>query len=87
METIITALISAAAAIVVCLIQGQANFMKQQAEFDKAIDIIKVELKALTDKVDKHNHLIERTYELEKEVKVQSEKIGNLERRLDDDHK
>lgn len=62
-ETIIAALISGGVAIIVCVITQavQAATMRKLLEY---------RLEQLEKKVDKHNNLIERTYELEKEVAV-----------------
>ena len=65
MEAIISALIGAAGAIIVCVIQSNAQHQKQQAQFDKAIGLIEYKIDQLTMKVEKHNKLVERTYKLE----------------------
>ena len=75
METIISAVISAAAAIVVCMINN-----------NKVISLIEYRLQQLEQKQDKYNNVISRTYELEKneavleeEMKVVNHRIGDLE--------
>ena len=67
-ETIIAALISAAAAIIVCIITSSV----QTAATKK---LLEYRLTQLEQKVDKHNNLIERTYELEKKVAVLEDDI------------
>ena len=62
-ETILAALISAAAAIIVCIITSSV----QTANTKK---LIEYRLDQLEAKVDKHNNLVERTYELEKDVAI-----------------
>lgn len=62
-ETILAALISAAAAIVVCVITSTAQTATTKKLIEYRID-------QLEKKVDKHNTIIERTYQLEKEVAV-----------------
>lgn len=74
-ETIIAALISAGSAIVVCLITNIVQHRKFMAELDKKDALQEYRLKQLEDKVDKHNNLIERTYELEKKVAILEEDI------------
>lgn len=80
METmipIITAVISggsaAIAAIVVAAIQHR-----------KTVAILEFRLKELEAKVDKHNNVIERTYELEARADVQEEKIKVANNRISD---
>lgn len=80
METmipIITAVISggsaAIAAIVVAAIQHR-----------KTVAILEYRLKELEAKVDKHNNVIERTYELEARADVQEEKIKVANNRISD---
>ena len=78
METaIITALISggsaAVAAIVVAAIQHR-----------KTVAILEYRLGQLEEKVDKHNNVIERTYELEARADVQEEKLKVANNRIRD---
>ena len=69
---LITALISggsaAAAAITVAVIQSKAQHSKTLAEFEKRDALQAQRIEQLEKKMDKHNQLIERTYELEKRV-------------------
>ena len=44
----------------------------------KSTALIEYRLKQLEDKVNKHNNLIERTYQLEKQVAVIQEEISEL---------
>ena len=75
MEAIISALIGAAGAIIVCVIQSNAQHQKQQAQFDKAIGLIEYKIDQLTIKVEKHNNLVARTYKLEEVTPLHEEKI------------
>ena len=43
------------------------------------IAVIKTEIKTLSDRVAKHNNLVERMYALEKRADVTDEKIRNIE--------
>lgn len=113
MESIITAGISAAATLLVCLInngfqrkreeskRGQEK-EQQQAELTahleeiianqdestnqirSEIEMVKYQLSELAKHVDKHNNVIERTYELEKRTELQEEKIKVANHRLSD---
>ena len=65
METIISAIISAGAAIVVCLITQNRQAMRLEAQLDKQTALLEQRLGTLSDRVEKHNNVIERTYKLE----------------------
>lgn len=77
METVIAtigaALVSAAAAIIVGAIQHR-----------KSEALMEYKLDGLTKQVEKHNKLIERTYELEKDVEVIKNDIKVANHRIDD---
>ncbi len=77
MEAIYIALISgfssAAAAIAVTVIQNR-----------KTVVLLEYRLKELEKKVDKHNNLVERTYDLEARADVSEEKIKTANNRIDD---
>lgn len=60
-------------AIVVCLINNRYQNSKTLALLD-------LRLKQLEEKVDRHNSMIERVYELEKKTEVQEEKLSHLEK-------
>ena len=66
-ETIISALISAAVTLIVCLISH-----------NKTKALIVYRLEELEKKQDKHNSVIERTYKLEQDVAVIKEQIHEL---------
>ena len=84
MDVIISALIGAAGAIIVCVIQANTQHQKQQAQFDKAIGLIEYKLDELTAKVEKHNNLIDRIYKVEQTVSLHEEKIKVANHRIDD---
>lgn len=77
METIISAAVSAAATLVVCLINNV-----QQAKQTR--NLLDYKLEELTKRVDKHNSVIERTYALEKRAEVQEEQIKVANHRIQD---
>lgn len=52
------------------------------AELDKHNAIQDERIKALSDRVEKHNHVIERTYELEGRVQCMSKRITDLSARV-----
>lgn len=88
--TIITALISAAATLCVCLVNNY--YLQKTAEEKHAVTIALIEsrLTELTRQVEKHNSVIERTYQLEKNTSVIQEQIKVINHRitdLEDDNK
>ena len=89
--TIIASLISALAAIAVCMINNHFQDAKVQKAHNDNIVLIDYRLKQLEQKVDAHNSLIERTYALERRADVMEEKqtvanhrISDLEKHEDD---
>lgn len=60
-------LISAAAAIIVSAIQNR-----------KTVNLIEYKLEELTKKVEKHNSVIERTFQLEADVKVINQRLDDM---------
>lgn len=77
METIITAVITGAVTLVVCIINNRT-------QHSKTLALIEYKLTELTKTVEKHNNVIERTYELEKRMEVQEEKIKVANHRIGD---
>lgn len=71
LATIISSLISAGATLVVCLITSKA-------QHEKTMALIEYKIEELTKRVDKHNNVIERTYELERITSIHEEKLNNL---------
>ena len=87
-EVIIAALISAAAAIVVGLINSRAQHNKLIAELDKRDELQAYRIEQLERKVDKHNQVIAHTYKLEECTELLGERIKVANRRIDDlEHK
>ena len=77
METIISGIISAGAAIIVCVITQTTQARKTEA-------LLSYKLDDLTKRVDKHNNVIERTYKLEEQAAVHEEQIKVANHRIDD---
>lgn len=74
METILSACISAGVTLLVCLISNHGQQEKTRA-------LMEYKLEELTQKVEKHNSIMERTYILEEKVKVANHRIEDLERK------
>lgn len=73
MDTIISAIISAASAIAVCVINN-----------NKVISLIEYRLQQLEKKQDMYNNVISRTYELEKSEEVFDERLRTVNHRIKD---
>lgn len=83
-STIITAVISSGATLIVCLINNFFQQRKTREENSKTIELIDYKLTELTDRVNKHNNVVDRTYNLEKLTELQEEKIKVANHRIDD---
>jgi hypothetical protein len=82
------ALISAGAAILVCLINNYYMDKRRAAKAETDFEVLKAsitaEIKALTKEVEKHNNVIERVYALETKADVFEEKMKVANHRIDD---
>ena len=84
METIIGAIISAVAAIAVCIINTNSQNKKILSELDKHNAVQTEQITQLKEQVHKHNNIIERTYKLERDVAVLNNRESVSEHRLED---
>ena len=73
-ETVVVALISAGATLIVCLINNAFQAEKAEKQRNETIALIQYKIDELSDRVDKHNSIIERTYKLEQRAAVYEEK-------------
>lgn len=82
------ALISAGAAILVCLINNYYMDKRRSAKAETEFEVLKAsitaEIRSLTKEVEKHNNVIERVYQLETKADVFDEKMKVANHRLDD---
>lgn len=83
-EAIIVALITAASAVV-CQIVIASNSRKtmQQVQYDSQ-KLIEYKIDKLSERVDKHNSVIARTYKLEQDYAVVAEQIKVANHRIED---
>ena len=77
---IITGIISAGAALLVCLINNHYTRIESEKKHEANIMLISYRLEQLEKKVDLHNNVIDRTYELEKRADVADHRISDLEK-------
>ena len=77
MEAIISATITGLITLIVCLINN--NFQQKSTR-----NLIEYKLDELKKRVDKHNNVIERVYELERNAAVTDEKIEVANHRIAD---
>ena len=83
-----SALISAGAAILVCLLNNYFMERRRAAQANVDLEVLKTaissELGSLRREVEKHNNVIERVYDLEARMDVQEERQKVANHRLDD---
>lgn len=84
METVIASVISALAAVLVCVINNASQHKKTVAKVEEMNNLNQFRIEQLERKMDKHNNLIERTYKLEQREAVLEEKLKVANHRLDD---
>lgn len=77
METVLSAAISGAVTLAVCLLTNHAQSKRTLALLD-------YRLGELEKKVSKHNHLVERTYHLEGDMDVVHEQLKAANHRIND---
>lgn len=77
METLFASLVSAAVTLFVCVLNNKS-------QNDKTRALMEYKLDELTERVNKHNNLIERTYRLEEDVALHEEKIKVANHRIED---
>ena len=82
--TIVAALISGGAAIIVSVINANANHKKLFTELEKRDELQAYRIEQLEKKQDKHNALVERMFNVEKRVDVLDEKTRVANHRIDD---
>jgi hypothetical protein len=69
--------------IVVAIITGIVTLVGVVMSNSKSRAVMEVKIDALTQKVEKHNQLIERTYELERSVAVMRNDVESLKGKAD----
>lgn len=72
---LVSSLLSAGAAIAVCLITGAQQAKATREANKESWDLVNYRLDQIEQKQDKHNSIIERTFLLEKDVAIIKEQI------------
>ena len=83
MNNILPSFISAAVTLIVCMINNKSQYIMAQKKHERTIELIDYRLTELSARVDKHNTLVERTYNLEKRMDIEAEKIKSANRRIE----
>ena len=82
------AIISAGAAILVCLLNNFYMDKRREAKAETDFEVLKAsitaEIRSLTKEVEKHNQVVERVYSLETKADVFEEKMKVANHRIDD---
>ena len=81
---IITGLISGAVTLAVCLINNYYQRKDSERKHSENIVLIAYRLEQLEKEVQKHNTIIERTYDLERRQDVSEEQIKVANHRIED---
>ena len=84
METIISSCITAAITLIICLINNHGQQKRTEQQQSETRALMEYKLDELTKRVDKHNHLVERTYHLEEVSMLHEEKIKVANHRIED---
>lgn len=83
-----SAIISAGAAILVCLLNNYFMEKRRQAQASTDLEVLKAtitgEIKSLTREVEKHNQVINRVYDLESRADLFEERQKVANHRIDD---
>ena len=78
------AIISAAAAIAVCMLNNMFQQKRAEEQHNTTIALIEYKLDQLTHKVELHNNAVERLYKAEQAIEVHKEQIKVANHRIED---
>lgn len=81
--TIATALITAGVTLIGTTLTVYGGNKKISNELDKHNAVQDERISELTRRVELHNQVVERTYQLESDSRITAEKLENIERRLE----
>lgn len=69
------------ASVIVAVLSMLGTLLGSYISGNKTVALLEFRLSALEKKVDKHNNVVERTYELEKMAAIHDEQIEELQKR------
>ena len=81
---IIAALITGAASVAAITLTNYYQNRQAAQKMETKIALINQSIETLSERVDKHNSVIDRTYKLEEETAVMAERLRSHGRRIDD---
>ena len=76
------AIITGIVAIIVCIVNNWVQYNKTKQETDKTVALIQQELATLSDRVNRHNQIVERTFKLEESTALQDAELKRVNERL-----
>lgn len=86
-EAVIAAVITGVVTLAVCMVNNAYQQRKADQRQDETIRLIEYKIDQLTERVNKHNNVVERTYQLEQhsaivdeQIKVANHRLADLER-------
>lgn len=79
-EAVLSALITAAATVIVQLLISHRARAEQEEALRRQVDILIGRLDILEEKVEKHNNLVERIYRTEAEMSSVKERLAGMQR-------
>ena len=83
MVVIAPSLITGLVSLLVCIITQSAAGRKTTVTMEQRLDLLEYKFDKLCSLVDKHNNIIEKTFELEKRTDIQEEKIKELDHKVE----
>lgn len=78
------AIITAAVALIVCLINNHYQHQSTEQKHEETVRLIEYKLDQLTKKVDLHNNAVERLYIVEKRLGIDEKEIEVANHRIKD---
>ena len=80
----IEAIISAGAAILVCMLNNYFQHRRSEQQHNTTIALIEYKLDQLTKKVELHNNAVTRLYKAEQAIEIHKEQIKVANHRIED---
>lgn len=81
-ETIISSVITGGVALLVCIINNNANLKKRDTEQETKLAVIETKIESLTEEVRKHNNFAVRIPALEAKLEALEKRISTIESKV-----